>query len=100
MKFDKAKIVLRDAALKVGNDLFVREALLKIGQIQADADVAGAKKDLDLAQFVEKLFDSKSIYDEKNEGFWEFISAIAVLDEYQKRHNKANLADTKGRAAD
>jgi len=93
MTFDKAKIVLKDAALKIGTELFTKEALLKIGQIQAEAGIEGAKKDLDMARFIENLFDASSIYDDKNKEFWEMINAIAILDEYEKSHNQANSAD-------
>jgi len=95
MKFDQAKVVLRDAAFKIGSELFTREALLQIGQIQADAGVESAKKELELAKFVETLFDSKSTQEKKNEDFWELISAIGILGEYQRHHNQPLDSDTK-----
>jgi hypothetical protein len=93
MKFEKAKIALRDAALKIGAELFADEALLQISKIQADAGVEGAQKELDLANFVTSLFGIESQKKEKNNEFWEMIEAIAVLNQYEKDHNNGVESD-------
>ena len=84
MNFNKAKIVLGDAAFKLGGELFTREALLRINKINTENGVDSANEKQRLRKFVEKLFEADSSYDEKYDEYFELISAIGVLDEYEK----------------
>lgn len=91
MVFEKAKTVLRDAAFRVGAELFTQEALLKINRDQADMGIETAKEELKMAEFVNEIFDRKSMDEEKYKDFWEFIYAIAVLDDFEKQTDEKNI---------
>jgi len=84
MIFDNARTILRDAAFKIGAELFTNEALQVIGKIHVEAGIEGAEEELDIAKFTARLFSPESYYDDKCKEFWGIIKAIQVLTDYQK----------------
>ena len=70
MSFERSITVLRDAAFKVGGELFAREATKIIAKAQAEEGNKEAG---------EALFNAKEIMDERHSEFTELIHAMAVL---------------------
>ena len=95
MKFKKAKTVLRDAAYKIGGELFTHDAITKIAKMQAEMGDEEAKKELDTAAFVSALFNIEKTIDEKHAEFVELICAIDVLSKYNAKKGGDKTKPTK-----